>query len=135
MKNLFLFLFLFAGATLMAQEGVTMKRSTVLKIEEVPPTWPGCTGSINQKSNCLRQKLATHVVKNMKFSNDHKSGSRVIVDMVISKEGKPVINKITGGTSGMQVAVRDAVMTIPTLKPGHMGGTKKESKLELPFQF
>ncbi len=119
----------------MAQEGVTMKRSTTLKIEEVPPTWPGCTGSISQKSNCLRQKLATHVVKNMKFSSDHKSGSKVLVDMYINKKGNPVVNKVTGGTPGMQEAVRIAVMTIPTLKPGHMGGTKKESKLQLPFQF
>ena len=135
MKNLILLLLLFSGAALVAQEGVTMKRSTVLKIEEVPPTWPGCTGSISQKSNCLNQNLASHVVKNMKIPGDYKAGAKVIVDMVINKQGLPVVNSIKGGTPGMRKAVRTAVMTIPKLKPGHMGGTKKESKLQLPFQF
>lgn len=135
MKKLILLLLIFSGATMMAQEGVTMNRSKTLKIEEVPPTWPGCTGSINSKNNCLRQKLANHVVRNMKFSKDHKSGAKVVVDMLIDKQGKPVINKVSGGTPGMQKAVRDAIMTIPELKPGNVGGTKKDSKLTLPFQF
>jgi len=104
MKKLILLLLIFSGATMMAQEGVTMNRSKTLKIEEVPPTWPGCTG-------------------------------KVVVDMLIDKQGKPVINKVSGGTPGMQKAVRDAIMTIPELKPGNVGGTKKDSKLTLPFQF
>lgn len=135
MKKFLLVLILFSGATMMAQEGVTMQRSKTLKLEEVPPTWPGCTGSINQKNNCFRQKLANHVVRNMKFSSDHKSGAKITVDMVINKKGKPVINKVTGGSLGMQTAVRNAIMTIPEVKPGNIGGVKKESKFELPFQF
>lgn len=136
MKKILLLVLLFAGVTtLMAQEGVTMKRSKTLKIEEVPPTWPGCTGSINQKNHCLRQKLATHVVKNMKFAKDHKQGEKIIVDMIINKEGKPVIKNVNGGTPGMQKAVTDAIMSMPKVKPGNVGGAVKDSKLKLPFQF
>lgn len=136
MKKLLLLVLLFTGATtLMAQEGVTMKESKTLKLEEVPPTWPGCTGSINQKNHCLRQKLATHAVKNMKFAKDHKQGAKIIVDMVINKEGRPVIKKVEGGTAGMQKSVKDAIMSMPKIKPGNIGGTPKESKLTLPFQF
>lgn len=136
MKNLLLVLVLVTGITTMnAQEGVTMRKSTTLTLSEVPPTWPGCTGSINEKNNCLRQKLATHVVRNIKFPSDYKKGARVVVDMVINKEGKPVINEVTGGTPGLQKAIKDAIMSIPLLKPGNMGGTPKESKLKLPFKF
>ena len=136
MKKLFLLVFLFTGTvTLMAQEGVTLKQSKTLKLEEVPPTWPGCTGSINQKNNCLRQKLANHAVKNMKFAKDHKQGAKIIVDMVINKEGKPVIKKVEGGTPGMQQSVKNAILSMPQIKPGNIGGTAKESKLTLPFQF
>ncbi|WP_405227348.1 energy transducer TonB [Dokdonia sp. Asnod1-B02] len=136
MKKLLFVLALVAGiTTINAQEGVYMKKSTTLRLDEVPPTWPGCTGSINDKNNCLRQKLATHVVRNMKFPSDYQKGARVVVDMVINKEGKPVINNVTGGTPGMQKAVKTAIMTIPQLKPGNIGGTPKESKLKLPFTF
>lgn len=127
-----LVLALFVAATSMAQEGVTMKRSNTLRVAEVPPTWPGCTGSISQKNNCLRQKLATHVVKNFKFPKDYKKG-KVILDMTINKEGNPVVNSVTGGTKSMQDEVRRVAMTMPKVKPGHMGGTKKDSKLKLAF--
>lgn len=135
MKKFLLVLAFIAGGTLMAQEGVTMKKSNTLTISEVPPTWPGCTGSINQKNNCLRQKLATHVVRNMKFPKDYQKGAKVIVDMVITKEGLPKINSVSGGTKSMQDEVKRVIMTMPKVKPGNMGGTPKESKLKLPFQF
>lgn len=135
MKKFLFILAFIAGGTLMAQEGVTMKRSSTLKISEVPPTWPGCTGSINQKNNCLRQKLATHVVRNLKFPKDYQKGAKVIVDMVITKEGLPKINNVSGGTKSMQDEVKRVIMTMPKVKPGNMGGTPKESKLKLPFQF
>lgn len=135
MKKILLILAFIAGGTLMAQEGVTMKRSNTLRIAEVPPTWPGCTGSINQKNNCLRQKLATHVVRNMKFPKDYQKGAKVVVDMVITKEGLPKVNAVSGGTKSMQEEVKRVIMTMPKVKPGNMGGTPKESKLKLPFQF
>lgn len=135
MKKFLLVLVFIAGGTLMAQEGVIMKRSNTLRVSEVPPTWPGCTGSINQKNNCLRQKLATHVVRNMKFPKDYQKGAKVIVDMVITKEGLPQINNVSGGTKSMQKEVERVIMTMPKVKPGNMGGTPKESKLKLPFQF
>ncbi len=120
---------------MMAQEGVTMRRSTTLKLEEVPPTWPGCTGSIKQKQSCFANKLANHVVRNTKFPKNYQRGSKVVVDMVITTKGKPDVKSITGGNKALQDAVRTAVMSMPEVKPGNVGGKIKETKFKLPFQF
>lgn len=133
MKKLFFALAIFAGITTMtAQEGVTMKRSSTLTLEEVPPTWPGCTGSVNQKNNCLRQKLAGHIVKNFKVPKDYTKG-KVAIDMYIDTEGKPVIRDVKGGSIGVQKEVKRVIMMMPQVKPGNMGGTKKNSDLKLAF--
>lgn len=133
MKNVFFILALFAGiSTMTAQEGVSMKKSSTLTLSEVPPTWPGCTGSINDKNNCLRQKLAGHIIKNFKFPKDYKKG-KVAIDMFINKEGEPVIRSVKGGSVGVQNEVKRVIMMMPKVKPGNIGGTKKDSDLQLAF--
>ena len=131
-KLLFALAFFAAFTTMSAQEGVTMRKSTTLQVAEVPPTWPGCTGSINQKNNCLRQKLAGHIVKNFKFPSDYVKG-KVAIDMFINKEGKPVIRSVKGGSPGVQKEVKRVIMMMPQVIPGNMGGTKKDSDLKLAF--
>lgn len=135
MKKLILVAFLLMGAVSFAQEGIQMKRSTTLTVSEVPPTWPGCDGSINQKNNCFRQKLATHIVTGFKFPKGHKQGTRVVLDMIINKEGKPEIKGMQGGSPALQAEIKRQVMSMPKVKPGHMGGTPKESSFKLPFTF
>lgn len=135
MKKLVLLAFLLTGAVSFAQEGVYMKRSNTLTISEVPPTWPGCDGSINQKNNCFRQKLATHVVTGFTFPKGHKAGTRVVVDMIITKEGKPKIKNLQGGSPALQAEIKRQIMSMPVVKPGHSGGAAKESSYKLPFTF
>ncbi len=135
MKKLLLVAFLLMGAVSFAQEGVHMKRSNTLIIAEVPPTWPGCDGSINQKNNCFRQKLANHVVQGFKFPKGHKAGTKVVVEMIVNKEGKPEIKNMNGGSPALQAEIKRQIMSMPEVKPGHMGGTPKESTFKLPFTF
>ncbi len=135
MKKLLIAALFLIGGIAFAQEGVTLKRSTTLKIEEAPPTWPGCSGSIYQKNNCFRQKLAQHVVTDFKFPSDYKKGSRVVVVMNVNTEGKPEIVSVEGGTPGLREEVKRQILTMPEVKPGHSGGTPEVRKYTLPFTF
>ena len=135
MKKLLIIAFVFISGMSYGQEGVTLNRSTTLKLEEVPPTWPGCTGSINQKNNCFRQKLVTHIIKGYKFSADHQQGARVVVKLNITTEGKPDIASIEGGSPGMQAEIRRKIMSMPEVKPGHSGGTPEVREYTIPMTF
>lgn len=135
MNKLLFVAFLLISTVSFAQEGVHMKKSTTLRISEVPPTWPGCEGSINDKNNCFRQKLALHIIQGFKMPKGHVSGTRVVVDMIVNKEGKPEIKNIQGGTPALKAEITRQIKSMPTVKPGHMGGTPKESKFKLPFTF
>jgi hypothetical protein len=135
MKKLVLVAFLLIGAVSFAQEGVYLKKSSTLRISEVPPTWPGCDGSINQKNNCFKQKLANHVVQGFKFPKGHKAGTKVVVDMIVNKYGKPEIKSMQGGSKPLQAEIKRQIMSMPQVKPGHEGGTPKESSFKLPFTF
>ena len=50
MKKLLFLAIVLMSAVSFAQEGVHMSKSSTLRVSEVPPTWPGCDGSINQKN-------------------------------------------------------------------------------------
>ena len=135
MKKLLFLAIVLMSAVSFAQEGVHMTKSSTLRISEVPPTWPGCDGSINQKNNCFKQKLVGHIIQDFKFPEGHQSGSKVIVDMIINKEGKPEVKNMQGGSVALQAEIKRKIMSIPLVKPGHMGGTPKESTFKLPFTF
>ncbi len=135
MKKLLIITLLFVGGVSFAQEGVTLNRSRTLILEEVPPTWPGCEGSINQKNNCFRQKLANHIIRGFKFPANHKKGTRVVVDLLINKEGKPEITSIEGGTTALQEEIRSKILSMPEVEPGHSGGTPQIREYKLPITF
>ncbi len=135
MKKLILILLFLSGGITFAQEGVSMKRTTTLTIKQVPPTWPGCNGSVNQKNNCFRQKLANHVIRGFKFPANHKKGTRVVVDMIINTKGKPEIKKMEGGSKDLQAEIKRKILSMPEVKPGHTGGKPEVRKFKLPFTF
>lgn len=116
------------------QNGISVKGNT-LTTREVPPTWPGCSGSITQKKNCFNQKLANHVVKGFKFPKGHKPGTKVTVTFVIDKNGDAVVKKIAGGPKPLQDEVKRQIGSLPKMKPGHMGGTPREIQYTMPFTF
>ena len=137
MKQIIFVLSLFVGVTCFAQEGVSVKGSTVT-VRDIPPIWPGCEGSLTQKKNCFKQSLAKHIGKNFKFPKGYKPGSvkeKVVVSFVINKEGKPEIKSVTGGTPALQEEARRNIMLIPKMTPGQAGGKPKAIKYKVPFTF
>jgi len=38
-------------------------------------------------------------------------------------------------SAALQAEIKRKIMSIPLVKPGHMGGTPKESTFKLPFTF
>jgi hypothetical protein len=126
--------FSFAQNGTLKQNGISMN-GTTLRTSEVPPTWPGCDGSITQKKNCFNQNLAKHVVKGFKFPKGHKSGTKVTVTFVIDKKGDAVVKKVTGGPKTLQDEVRRQIASLPKMKPGHMGGTPRDIQYTMPFTF
>lgn len=137
MKNLLIIALLCLSATAFAQEGVSMKGNT-LTVSEVPPVWPGCSGSKAQKKSCFNQNLAKHISTNFKFPKGYKPGSvkeKVIVKFVINTNGKPEIKSVSGGTKELQEEAKRNILLIPQMKPGQAGGKPKAIKYTIPFTF
>ena len=114
-----------------------MKGNT-LTVREIPPVWPGCSGTETQKKTCFSQQLAKHIGQNFKFPKGYKPGSvkeKVIVKFVINTEGKPEIKSVTGGTKVLQEEAKRNIMLIPQMTPGNAGGKPKAIKYTVPFTF
>ncbi len=137
MKSFFIVLSLLFSVTCLAQEGVSVKGST-MTIKDVAPVWPGCSGSQTQKKNCFNQNLAKHIAKNFKFPKGYKPGSvkeKVVVSFVINKEGKPEIKSVKGGIPVLQEEAKRNIMSLPQMTPGQAGGKPKAISYKVPFTF
>ena len=139
-KTLMIALFLLSAVAFgqkrstLKDNGISMKGNT-LTMNEVPPTWPGCEGSITSKRNCFNKNLANHVVKGFKFPKGHKMGTKVTITFVIDKNGDAVVKKVDGGPKALQDEVRRKILSLPKMKPGHLGGKPKEIQYTMPFTF
>lgn len=138
MKNLlFITALLFTAGIGFAQEGVSVNGNSIT-ITEVPPVWPGCDGSVEERKACFNKKLVNHVVSNFKFPAGYKKGTvkePVVVQFAINTEGKPEILKVSGGTKALQEEAKRNILAIPTMKPGHAGGQPRAIKYTMPFTF
>ena len=135
-KFLIIALLAFFGNTY-AQEGITVSGNAI-SIREVPPVWPGCSGSDADKKACFKKQLVNHVVTNFKFPEGYKKGTvkeQVIVDFVINEEGKPQILGVKGGTKPLQEEAKRNIMAIPQMTPGQAGGKPRAIKYSMPFTF
>ena len=137
MKKLLIAAIIMMASFSYAQNGVAMKGNT-LTIREIPPVWPGCSGSETQKKSCFSQQLAKHIGQNFKFPKGYKPGSvkeKVVVKFVINTEGKPEIKSVTGGTKVLQDEAKRNIMLIPQMTPGNAGGKPRAIKYTVPFTF
>lgn len=135
-KILVIALLTFFGHTY-AQEGVSVS-GNALTIREIPPVWPGCSGTEAEKKACFKKQLVNHVVSNFRFPEGYKKGTvkePVIVDFVINEEGKPQILGIKGGTKPLQEEAKRNIMAIPQMTPGQAGGKPRAIKYSMPFTF
>ena len=137
MKKILLVIGLLFTAITFAQEGVSVKGST-MEIKDVAPVWPGCEGSIAKKKACFKQNLAQHIAKNFKFPKGYKPGSvkeKVVVSFVINEKGLPEILDVKGGTTALQEEATRNIMSLPEMTPGQAGGKPKAIKYKVPFTF
>lgn len=137
MKKFLIIAMLIGASTSYAQQGVSLKGST-LTVTEVAPVWPGCEGSQAQKKSCFTQNLSRHIGKNFKFPKGYKVGSvkeKVVVSFVINEQGKPEIKNVTGGTKELQEEAKRNILLIPQMTPGQAAGKPKAIKYKVPFTF
>ncbi|MGB3774638.1 MAG: energy transducer TonB [Leeuwenhoekiella sp.] len=137
MKKFLILLAITFSASAFAQDGVSVKGST-MTVRDIAPVWPGCEGSVAKKKACFTQKLGQHIGKNFKFPEGYKPGSikeKVIVSFVINEKGLPEILEVTGGTAALQEEAKRNILAIPEMTPGHAGGKPKAIKYKVPFTF
>lgn len=137
MKRLFVILFLFAGATSFAQEGVNISKNTVTT-KEVPPVWPGCEETAKTKKACFQEKLTQHLKANYKYPKDANGNiirGKSIVSFLINEEGKPVISKVEGEHEALNKEAKRIILAIPQMTPGEVAGKPTAIKYKVPFTF
>jgi len=137
MKKILIIAFLAFFGNTYAQEGITVSGNS-LSIREIPPVWPGCSGSEVEKKACFKKQLVNHVVTNFRFPEGYKKGTvkePVVVDFVINEEGKPQILGVKGGTKALQEEAKRNILAIPQMTPGQAGGKPRAIKYSMPFTF
>ena len=46
-------------------------------MKEIPPVWPGCSGSIAEKDTCFNQQISKHIISNFTYpTQEYKKYSR-----------------------------------------------------------
>lgn len=137
MKNLLILCFALFSATAFSQEGVSVKGNT-LSMREIPPVWPGCTGSEAEKKSCFRQKLTQHITSNYKFPRDAQGKiirGQAVVSFVINEQGKPDILSVEGPKKQLNAEAQRIILSIPEMTPGQIGGKPTAVKYKVPFTF
>ena len=105
MRKLILLLFICIGGATYAQENWGDLKKNNLTIKEIPPVWPGCSGSIKELDTCFNQQLSRHIMSNFKYPvQEYKKNIQglVVVSFKINTEGFVEIKGVTGGNKGLQ---------------------------------
>lgn len=137
MKRLFLLLFLFAGATVFAQEGVNFSGNS-MTTKEMPPVWPGCEETAKSKKSCFQEKLTMHLKSNYKYPKG--ADGKIIrgkstVSFVINEKGLPEIIKVEGPSRELNEEAKRIILAIPKMQPGEVAGKPTAIKYKVPFTF
>ena len=138
MKKLLLLLFIFTASAAFAQGEWGDLKKNKLTMKEIPPVWPGCSGSIAEKDTCFNQQISKHIMSNFKYpAREYKKNiqGRVVVTFKINTKGLVEIKSVTGGNKGLQEAAKTNILKIPQLTPGMMGGKPREINMSIPFNF
>lgn len=137
MKNFFLILFLFAGATLFAQDGVNFSGNS-MTTKETPPVWPGCEKAEKSQDACFQEKLVQHLKANYKFPKDANGQfirGKSTVSFIINAEGLPEIKKVEGPKKELNAEAKRIILSIPKMQPGQLAGKPTAVSYKVPFTF
>lgn len=108
-------------------------------IEEVP-VFPGCTGTKQQKKDCLNKKMRKHVTRNFNADLANELGlppgkKRIYVQFKIDKDGSiTAINARAPHPRLKKEAIRIA-KKLPKMKPGRQRGKPVRVGYTLPITF
>lgn len=108
-------------------------------IEEVP-VFPGCTGTREEKGDCLNRSLKKHVVRNFNMDLAGKLGlspgkKKIWVIFRIDKKGFVTDVNARAPHPKLKAEAIRVVNTIPRMKPGKQKGRSVGMKYTLPITF
>jgi len=138
MKKLLLLLFIVSTSLVYAQENWGDLKKNKLTLKEIPPVWPGCSGSAVEKERCFNQELSKHIMSNFTYPTQEYNNNiqgRVVVSFKINTKGFVEIKNVREGNKGLQEAAKTIILKIPKLTPGMMGGKPREISMSVPFNF
>lgn len=108
-------------------------------IEEVPQ-FPGCTGTRQEKSDCLNMSLKKHMVRNFNSELAGKLGlspgkKKIWINFKIDKKGFVTDVKARAPHPKLKAEAIRVVNKIPRMKPGRQKGKAVGMKYTLPITF
>ena len=124
MKKLLLLLFIFTASATFAQGEWGDLKKNKLTMKEIPPVWPGCSGSIAEKDTCFNQQLSKHIMSNFTYpAQEYKKNiqGRVVVTFKINTKGLVEIKSVTGGNKGLQEAAKKKHFKDSSINPRNDG--------------
>jgi protein TonB len=90
-----------------------------IAIVEVPPIYPGCTGSREESINCFMEKIKEKFTKQFVFpSTLEKKEQKIFVSFKVSKEGVVTTTVIRGQHKDIDEQVKKVFSDLPRLFPG-----------------
>jgi len=109
-------------------------------IIENPPTFPGCTGTRQEKKSCLNRSIQKHVARNFNLKNVDSLGlspgkQKIYIQFKINKNGNI---DIVGTRAPHEKAKNEAIRIIkllPKMVPGTQRGRNVNVMYMLPISF
>lgn len=105
-----------------------------------PPVFPGCEGDDpNVLRKCFMVKITEVIINNFDEKAIKEAGispdQRMVVDFVVTEEGKVVIGRVAAPYPELEAQVRNAMSHVPVLEPAQHNGKVVAAQLALPILY
>lgn len=147
MNKTLILIFIFSQLLSFGQEKEiteTSEEKKPITVTESAPIFHGCD-EIDQSNsvNCFKQKMAEHVIKNMRYptvAKQKKIQGRILVTFLINYEGvvENIIAKSPEDCKDCEILEKEAIRIIsllPKFKPGMQKGKPVKVKYTQPITF
>lgn len=114
------------------------KTSTTFTRVEIPPTYPGCTGTPTEKKACFSKKVQRHLSRKFDASIvdeiDVPSGTkRLWVHFIIDTAGNVADIRASGPHEKLEEEAVRVIKTIPKMKAARQNGKSVEISYSVPI--
>jgi hypothetical protein len=101
---------------------------------DVYPVYPGCEGfEKDNELKCLSSAMTKFVTKNYRVPDiDYYGKVKMLVYLIIEKDGTINLDKITGGEEPFRYEVRRIIKDLPKIKPGSISNIPIRVACTLP---